>query len=286
LIVAARADDNNGDNSGSVRVFSGRDGVILYTFNGDSESDYFGAVGGADDVNGDGFSDFIVGAPADDDNGSSSGSVRVFSGRDGSILYTFYGDLANDQFGYSVSGAGDVNGDGKSDLIVGTFSSSAYVFVSTGSGIPDGAITKNKIADRAVTKNKIADGAITEDKIFNIHSLDAADGNPIDVVYVNSIGNVGIGTTNPSTMLEVAGAAYFEEGLSVGNSSWSSNHLNIDSDASFTGDLWVGSSSANDLVVRGDAIFDNRVNILPSGQLQVGSSAWSSNVLHVYENTI
>lgn len=37
------------------------------------------------------------------------------------------------------------------------------------------------------------------------HSLDAADGTPIDVVYVDNDGNVGIGTTSPQDKLEVSG---------------------------------------------------------------------------------
>ena len=49
----------------------------LYTFNGDSAGDHFGeSVGGAGDVNKDGFADLIVGAPNDGNNGTRSGSAR------------------------------------------------------------------------------------------------------------------------------------------------------------------------------------------------------------------
>ena len=83
--------------------------------------DFFGAsVSGAGDVNGDGFADLIVGATGDDNNGANSGSARVFSGVDGSVLYNFDGDSTGDLFGISVSGAGDVNDDGFDDLIVGS----------------------------------------------------------------------------------------------------------------------------------------------------------------------
>ena len=92
----------------------------LYTFNGDSAGDQFGySVAGAGDVNKDGFPDLIVGALADDNNGPHFGSARVLSGKDGKVLYTFYGDSAFGLFGTSVGGAGDVNGDGFPDLIVG-----------------------------------------------------------------------------------------------------------------------------------------------------------------------
>ena len=121
LIVGARFDDNNGSSSGSARVFSGADGSVLYNFVGDSAMDFFGtSVSGAGDVNGDGFADLIVGATGDDNNGANSGSARVFSGVDGSVLYNFDGDSTGDLFGISVSGAGDVNDDGFDDLIVGS----------------------------------------------------------------------------------------------------------------------------------------------------------------------
>jgi hypothetical protein len=44
-------------------------------------------------------------------------------------------------------------------------------------------------------------------KIFNGNSLDAADGSPADVIYVNTSGDVGIGTTTPAAKLGVAGSA-------------------------------------------------------------------------------
>ena len=123
LIVGAPYDDDNGNNnSGSVRVLSGIDGSILYTFFGAALEDRFGfSVAGSGDVNNDGYDDIVVGAKGNDDNGVNAGSAQVLSGLDGTNLYTFYGDSANDRFGKSVSGAGDVNKDGYADLIVGAW---------------------------------------------------------------------------------------------------------------------------------------------------------------------
>ena len=142
VIVGAFGDDNNGNiHSGSAQVFSGFDGTQLYIFNGDSAGDAFGvSVSGAGDVNGDGYTDVIVGATGDNNNGSNAGSARTFSGVDGSILYTFNGDSADDWFGF-VSGAGDVNGDGYDDVIVGApldddnGNSSGSARVIAGSGV-------------------------------------------------------------------------------------------------------------------------------------------------------
>ena len=67
----------------------------LYTFNGDSGDELGVSVSGAGDVNGDGFADLIVGASQDDNNGSSSGSARVFVG-EGSAPEPLLGDVNTD----------------------------------------------------------------------------------------------------------------------------------------------------------------------------------------------
>ena len=89
---------------------------LLYTFDGEATSDDFGeSVSGAGDVNNDGYADLIVGAR---DHGDI-GRAYVYSGETGNLLWTFDGEATWDDFGHSVSGAGDVNNDGYDDLIVG-----------------------------------------------------------------------------------------------------------------------------------------------------------------------
>jgi FG-GAP repeat len=92
---------------------------VLWT-NGDGPGDRLGSrVAACGDVDDDGFPDWIVGAPKADANGPNSGSAMVFSGKSGALLHRFDGDSAGIEFGSAVDGAGDVNGDGHDDLIVG-----------------------------------------------------------------------------------------------------------------------------------------------------------------------
>jgi len=120
IIVGIPMDDTIGPDVGAARVISGADGTTLHNFYGDFFFDEFGySVAGAGDVNNDGHADLIVGARYDDDNGADSGSAWVFSGADGALLHTFYGDSGGDNFGHSVDGLGDINGDGFGDVIVG-----------------------------------------------------------------------------------------------------------------------------------------------------------------------
>ena len=112
--------DVGGTNTGSVWVYSGLDGSLLYQFDGNDDFDYFGfklAAGG--DANGDGYADVLVGAPLEHIGSRDDvGSAYLFSGRTGRELWVWSGDLQNDTFGKVA--AADVDGDGLSDVIVGT----------------------------------------------------------------------------------------------------------------------------------------------------------------------
>jgi FG-GAP repeat protein len=120
ILVGAYGEDQGAKNSGRVYLFSGADGSTLYTWDGDNIADKLGiSVEGAGDVNNDGVRDIIAGGHHSNTSGAKAGLARVFSGADGSILYTWYGDNPDDLFGMSVAGGQDLDSDGYDDLLVG-----------------------------------------------------------------------------------------------------------------------------------------------------------------------
>jgi hypothetical protein len=114
------------DNQGAIFVFHGSDSGLSSqpdgAFTVDENGARFGtSVSTAGDVNGDGVSELIVGAPhyGEDDEGA----LFLFYGTQGAGLsetaHVFMGEQANAQFGAAVGAAGDANGDGYADVIVG-----------------------------------------------------------------------------------------------------------------------------------------------------------------------
>ena len=114
---------------------SNLDGITGFSIDGEVVGDQAGySVDNAGDVNGDGFDDVIIGARVADINGEESGAAYVVFGKasgfdasvklsdlDGNNGFRLEGVAAGNKSGRSVSTAGDFNGDGFSDLIVGAF---------------------------------------------------------------------------------------------------------------------------------------------------------------------
>lgn len=118
--AGAPAFNSNPAIAGRVVVYSGSNGTVLYTFQGNSAGDYFGySIAGPGDINSDGTADLAVGAPFDITTLPAGGMIRIFSGANGSILASLYGDKYGSSIGYSLAAAGDMNADGYPDLVAG-----------------------------------------------------------------------------------------------------------------------------------------------------------------------
>ncbi|MFO1350933.1 MAG: integrin alpha [Gammaproteobacteria bacterium] len=165
----------NGPNSGASYVVFGRahlgatgilevsalNGADGFRINGEAARDYAGrALSGLGDVNGDGIADLLIGAYGADPNGNASGASYVVFGRtnlgadgvlelsalNGANGFQINGEATvppgptGDHSGFAVSGLGDVNGDGRADLLIGAYyadpnghdSGASYVIFGTG----------------------------------------------------------------------------------------------------------------------------------------------------------
>jgi hypothetical protein len=123
-------DDTGGGASGSVDLFLGSrqfDNVADATLRGTVPNDSFGThITGVGDVNGDGYGDLLVGASSS----RPGGMAYLFFGATGAVFdhspdATFVGAVEN-SLGATVSSAGDVNGDGISDVAIGAYGHAAY----------------------------------------------------------------------------------------------------------------------------------------------------------------
>ncbi|HMR42032.1 MAG TPA: integrin alpha, partial [Ignavibacteria bacterium] len=227
---------NAGTSRGRAYIYLGgssMNNVADVTLFGENDGDSFGySVSSAGDVNGDGYSDVIVGAYA---YNAFQGSAYIYLGgssMNNHINVTLTGASAGDRYGYSVSTAGDVNGDGYSDVIVGAFEASsgrgrAYIY--------NGGISMNSTSDVILT-------GVTDYTDFGWSVSTAGD------VNGDGFSDVIVGTTYGGD--ENQGSAYIYFGAASMNNS---------DDITYTGEIYYdyfGNSVSGAGDVNGDGLSD------------------------------
>lgn len=137
--VAASSDNWGPTNSGPIRgrvtLFSGASALVLRRHDGAEGTvsscscpscvcrygeDLGRSIDALGDVNGDGVPDYGAGATYGDSSGNNDlGRAWIYSGASGAVIRSHFGAVGGDAFGYSLAGAGDLDGDGANDYVVG-----------------------------------------------------------------------------------------------------------------------------------------------------------------------
>ena len=173
---------------------------------GSAVGDQFGySVAGAGDTNDDGFDDVVIGAPYNDSAGSNAGAVAVFRGPTAAGAVAFAaattvltGIGVNNSAGQHVSGGGDVDGDGASEILVGvptvrvgsaTAAGSAYILYG-----PAAAGTASLSAADAILSGEVASSQVG----MSVAGAGDTDGDGYDDVLVGAdqaqVGGVKMGS--------------------------------------------------------------------------------------------
>ena len=244
--------------------------------------DGFGySVSGAGDVNGDGLSDLIIGEPHADPTGiNNAGTSYVVFGkagvqenvnlnRRGERFFKIHGATADDHSGASVSGAGDVNGDGLADLVIGAHFAQANGVFRAGNRY---VVFGKADVQENVRLDRLGDRGFT---IVGVAARDGYGGSVSGVGDVNGDGLSDLVIGVPLASNRNAGTSYVVFGESGVRESVNLN-LNSLGDRGFTilgaeGNDLFGRSVSGAGDVNGDGIADLVIGA-PSGGVNAGTS--------------
>jgi hypothetical protein len=206
IIGAFKAGPKGADSGASYVVFGKAGGTKVelsdvasgtgggFVINGVATGDRSGwSVSSAGDVNGDGYDDLIVGGP--EVNAGAGASYVVFGKAGGTKVelsalgiggFVINGASGGGAAGFSVSSAGDVNGDGLDDLIVGAKRASGASYVVFGK-TDDTSVNLSAIASGDGTKGFVINGAAADDESgFSVSSAGDVNGDGFDDLIVGA----------------------------------------------------------------------------------------------------
>ena len=245
ILIGAPGNRDGGNYTGQTYLIFGKaTGWTMDTNLSASDASFWGegpydnsgsSVTGGGDVNGDGFDDILIGASLNSDGGFYTGQTYLILGRSSgwemdttlsNADASFIGENIEDISGDSISGAGDVNGDGYDDILIGVSSNN-----KGGYGAGQTYLIFGKTIGWAMDTNLSASDASflgEETRDWAGYSVDCAgdvNGDGYDDILIGAWGNTEGG--------EEAGESYLILGKSSG---WTMDNLLSNSDASFLGD--------------------------------------------------
>ncbi|MCB9779907.1 MAG: FG-GAP repeat protein [Alphaproteobacteria bacterium] len=216
-------DGTSGDCTWVPADLGAADAVLL----GSGAGQRAGSVAGVGDLNADGFDDLVVGVRYSDAAGDDAGTAYVVFGSAtfgdsvvGSGGAAFFGEEAGDQAGYAVAAAGDVDGDGIADMVVGAYlqglddNGAAYLVLGSdtlsSTTLSGGAIKLTGAGPGHQAGHGVAGGGDTngdgfDDVIVGARGADSL-GFETGAAYL-VLGSAGLASASLDTALEFAGEA-------------------------------------------------------------------------------
>lgn len=211
-------------------------------FTGIASTDNAGySLSAVGDFNGDGTKDILVSAYQNDQSASNAGAVYIIFGPPpgGTVSLSsspvkLLGQVAGDNAGYSIASAGDVNGDGKEDVLIGaraydaagkTNSGAAYLLYDVPNGVSNLSAVGGAIAGARLQGENVSDYAGAA-----VASAGDVNGDGFDDILVGAPGSTGLTIAATSN-----GAAYLVYGAPSGSPGYLSGTVNLSGQAKFVG---------------------------------------------------